>query len=341
MSTNQIKAALGFLVTGLLFWLLFRNMDIILFFEYLAESDLSYVAVGMVLYLSSFIVRGLRWRVLLGHLKAIPLPESMRLVIAGYAINNVLPTRIGEFTRAYLAGNRNGISRTAALASIFVERVFDGLTVFLILAMLLFTYPFPGWVRNLAELAGLIFISLFLFVLFSSFSDLPIRLIRTVSGRLPKWMAMPLGLLEKFMRGTRAIESLKQLAVVLLLSFAVWSIEIGVYALVVRAFGIQMPWMAYLLMLVTVNMGMLIPSTPAGLGVFQFAVVKSLEIFSIVTTLGMAIAVVLHMAQIVPVTIVGILWLWRNHISLAALERERISEKEENGGADRDRTGDL
>ncbi|HSA34122.1 MAG TPA: lysylphosphatidylglycerol synthase transmembrane domain-containing protein [bacterium] len=325
-ASNNIKALLGLVVTVILFWLLFRQVDVLLFLRYLAESRWSYVLAGVVLYLFSFIVRGLRWRVLLGHLKKVPLPEAIRLVMAGYAVNNVLPGRIGEFTRAYLAGNRNGISRTAAFASIFVERVFDGLTVFLILAALLFTYPFPGWVRVLAETAGILFVSLFLFVLFSSFSDLPVRFIRAMSERVPRWLALPLGLLEKFMRGTRAIESLGQLAMVLLLSFAVWSVELGVYVLIVKAFGVQMPVIAYLLMLVTVNMGMLIPSTPGGLGVFQFAVVKSLEIFAVMTTLGMAVALVLHMAQIVPVTIIGIIWLWRNHVSIASLEREKKDE---------------
>ncbi|HOW51875.1 MAG TPA: lysylphosphatidylglycerol synthase transmembrane domain-containing protein [bacterium] len=321
--TNYIKALIGLIVTIVLFWLLFRQIDLVLFLRYLADSNLFYVAAGMALYLFSFIVRGLRWRALLGHLKKISLIESIRLVMAGYAVNNVLPSRIGEFTRAYLAGSRNGISRTAAFASIFVERIFDGLTVFLILAALLFTYPFPGWVRNLAELAGIIFVSLFLFVLLSSFSDLPIRIVRAVSGRVPQWLAMPFDLLEKFLHGTRAIESLGQLATVLILSFAVWTIEIGVYVLIVKAFGLDIPWIAYLLMLVTVNMGMLIPSTPGGLGVFQFAVVKSLEIFAIVTTLGMAVSLVLHMAQIVPVTIIGLIWLWRNHISIATLEKEK------------------
>ncbi len=325
--TNYIKALIGLIVTIVLFWLLFRQIDLVLFVRYLADSNLLYVAAGMALYLSSFIIRGLRWRALLGHLKKISLVESIRLVAAGYAVNNVLPGRIGEFTRAYLAGSRNGISRTAAFASIFVERIFDGLTVFLILAVLLFTYPFPGWVRNLAELAGLIFVSLFVFVLFSSFSDLPVRIVRAVSGRVPKWLAMPFDLLEKFLHGTRAIESLSQLATVLFLSFVVWSIEIGVYVLIVKAFGLHIPWIAYLLMLVTVNMGMLIPSTPGGLGVFQFAVVKSLEIFAIVTTLGMAVSLVLHMAQIVPVTIIGLVWLWRNHVTLAALEKEKSPEK--------------
>jgi hypothetical protein len=324
---NRIKAILGFIVTVVLFWLLFRKIDLILFFDYLIKSNLLYVLAGMLLYLSSFIVRGMRWRALLGHLKKISLAESIRLVMAGYAVNNVLPSRIGEFTRAYLAGSRNGISRTAAFASIFVERIFDGLTIFLILAALLFAYPFPGWVRNLAELAGLIFVSLFVFVLFSSFSDLPVRLIHAISERTPKWLTLPLQLAEKFLRGTRAIESLGQLATVLFLSFVVWTIEIGVYVLVVKAFGLHIPTIAYLLMLVTVNMGMLIPSTPGGLGVFQYAVVKSLEIFSIVTTLGMAVSLVLHMAQIVPVTIIGLVWLWRNHVSLATLEKEKSPEK--------------
>lgn len=96
-----------------------------------------------------------------------------------------------------------------------------------------------------------------------------------------------------------------------------------VYVLLIKAFGVHVPLVAYFLMLVTVNMGMLIPSTPAGLGIFQYAIVKSLEIFSVVTTMGMAIALVLHMVQIVPVTIIGLSWIYFNHISIAKIEKEK------------------
>lgn len=190
----NIKAGLGILVTLILFYLLFRDIDLLLLFEYFKQGNIFYILLGIPVYLFSFIFRGLRWQLLLGNLRKISLGETIRLTMAGYAVNNVLPSRIGEFTRAYLAGVRNNVSRTSALATIFVERIFDGLTITAILSLLLFLYQFPGWVKSLSELAGMIFISLFILILLSSFSSIPIKVVTKLKSISPDFIRPVLSL---------------------------------------------------------------------------------------------------------------------------------------------------
>ncbi len=319
----NIKAFLGFAVTAILFYFLLKDMDLHLFWDYIKKGNLLLILSGATLYLSSFFLRGLRWKILLKHIKTVALSETIKLTAAGYAVNNVLPSRLGEFTRSYLAGKRNGFSRTSALASIFVERVFDGLTIVAILATILFIYPFPGWVKNLSEVGSMIFGGLFMLIVFSSFSTLPIKILEKIEKKSPKFMNPIFSLGEKFLNGAASIASFSRFIEVFLLSFAIWGMEVVVYAAIVNAFQIEIPVIAYFLMLVTVNMGMLIPSTPGGLGIFQFAVVKSLEIFAITSTAGMAVAIVLHMIQIIPVTIIGLSWLYINHISLKNIKQDK------------------
>ena len=115
--------------------------------------------------LFSFIFRGIRWRILLQNLsKNHSILECIQLTFVGYAINNVFPARAGEISRAYLVGKGNGISKTSSLATIFVERIFDGLTIVVILAILLFINPFPGWVKTLSYIGGALFSILFFLV---------------------------------------------------------------------------------------------------------------------------------------------------------------------------------
>lgn len=320
---RNLKIISGFLITIILFIFLLRDLDFELFFKYVFEGKISLIILGIIIYLSSFIVRGLRWKILLKHLKDFELRELTMLTVAGYAVNNIFPVRIGEFTRAWITGKRNNVSRTSALASIFVERIFDGLTIALILSITLFFYPFPGNVKTLALMASVLFGLLFIFVLLGTFSDKPLRIIMYLRKKLPSFTSFIFDVAEKFLKGASSLDSSKQIISVTLLSISVWVLELSVYILVSKAFGIDVPFAGYLFMLCAANLGMLAAPTPGGLGVFQAAIIYALKSFSILYEKRMAVAIVLHMSHIIPVTIIGLLWLYKNHISISSGQNEK------------------
>lgn len=323
MPMKNLKVLAGFLITIILFVFLLRDLDFELFFKYVLEGEIWLISIGVVVYISSFVVRGLRWKILLKHLKDFELPELTMLTVSGYAVNNIFPVRIGEFTRAWITGNRNGVSRTSVLASIFVERIFDGLTIALILSVTLFFYPFPGNVKTLAYMASALFGLLFMFVLLGTFSDKPLRLIVFMRQKLPKFASFFFDVAEKFLKGASSLDSPRQILVVTLLSITVWVFELSVYILISNAFHIDIPLAGYLFMLCAANLGMLAAPTPGGLGVFQAAIVYALKSFSILYEKRMAVAVVLHMSQIIPITVIGLIWLYKNHISISSVQNDK------------------
>ena len=76
------------------------------------------------------------------------------MLMMGFATNNLLPGRLGEFWRAYLLGRKRNVRKTFALASVVVERVFDGLTLIALLALVSMTIQLPGWGRQIELLAA-------------------------------------------------------------------------------------------------------------------------------------------------------------------------------------------
>ena len=108
----------------------------------LQEGDKLLILCGVLVYLSAFAVRALRWKVLLKHIGTFKIRELAPVIVAGYAVNNVLPVRIGEIVRAAIAGKMFKISIPATFASVFVERIFDGLTIALILSVTIFSILF-------------------------------------------------------------------------------------------------------------------------------------------------------------------------------------------------------
>ena len=144
------KFRLGIGISLLLLVLFLATVDLGRMWDALKDADYRYVAPGIAMYLVSVLFRTLRWRVLLRHMKPVPVRRLYPVVVVGYMANNLLPMRIGELVRSYYVGEREGISKTAALATIFVERVLDALTLLLFVSGIALFVPLGG----LAEAFG-------------------------------------------------------------------------------------------------------------------------------------------------------------------------------------------
>ena len=315
---KNLKIAISFIIVAVLFFLLFRKLDFELFEKYLAEGNKLLILCGVLVYLLAFFVRAARWKVLLKHIGDFKVPELTPVIVAGYAVNNVLPVRIGEIVRAAIAGKLFKISIPATFASVFVERIFDGLTIALILSVTIFFYPFQENMKMLAWGASLFFALLFLFALVSAFSPKPLGFVRFIRSKAPEF-SMPLfDFAEKFLRGAASLDSWQKIFATFFLSLGVWAFELAVYLLISAAFGVRIPFVGCLVMLCAANLGMLAAPTPAGLGVFQGAIVFALESFNVPYEQRMAVALILHAAQIVPTTVIGFIWIWVKNLSVGA-----------------------
>lgn len=324
LSKKNLKIVISFLIVALLFYFLFRNIDTELFLKYLSLGSKPLIAAGVAVYLLAFFVRAARWKVLLRHIGNFKVPELAPVIVAGYAVNNVLPVRIGEIVRAAIAGKMFRISIPSAFASVFVERVFDGLTIALILSVTLFFYPFQDNMKILALAASLLFALLFVFALAAAFSSKPLEFVMFIRSKAPEF-SMPLfDFAEKFLKGAASLDSWQKIVATFVLSMCVWACELLVYLLIVKAFGVEIPFVGCLVMLCAANLGMLAAPTPAGLGVFQGAIVFALESFNVPYEQRMAVAVILHAAQIVPTTVLGFIWLWVKNLKIGGIDSKSL-----------------
>ena len=121
----------------------------------LSEAEYAYVVPAATMYLVSLFFRSLRWRLLLMHMKRVPVGRLYPVVVVGYMANNLLPMRMGELVRTHFVGEREGVSKTAALMTIFVERTFDALTLLLFIAATALFVPLGGLAQGFEERAGL------------------------------------------------------------------------------------------------------------------------------------------------------------------------------------------
>lgn len=324
-STIRTTAALA--ISALCLFLAVRSIHLDEFLAAFAALNPWALFPALGCYFVSFGFRSLRWRFMLQGAGGLTARRLFPYLVIGYMANNLLPARLGEFVRAYVTGTRESLSRSSVFASIVIERFFDGLTIVMILLVLFFIEGVDRpWLRTMAWLSsalfagGLLAMSLLLWRRAAA-----LALARKLLALLPaRWGELALHILERFTDGLAFLRAPKALLAAFLLSFLVWACELGVYLVYLNAFGLSAPPEAALLTLVVVNLSSLIPSSPAFIGVFQYACQKSLEIFGIGASSALAFSVAVHATQILPTTLLGLFFLSTFGLSMRQLRRAKL-----------------
>ncbi len=286
-----------------------------------AAFDALFLIPAVLIYGASFIFRAIRWQIFLREIKAIPFPLIFEVTILGWAANNLLPARLGEIVRAYAMGTKARISRSASLASILVERVFDGLILIFFLFVLLIYIDFPDWVNTLAWAGILLFGGIFVILaLLHKHGDtagrLISRIIRKVSERIDVFIV---SFIKKFSSGLSILANPAEQLVILILTVIVWIFETASYFFVLRGFHMEVPLEGIVFALVVINMGILIPSSPGYVGTFQFFAILALGVFKVSPGNALSFAIILHAVQYIPVTAAGLIIMHRLGFSLKDL----------------------
>ncbi|MCE2405293.1 MAG: flippase-like domain-containing protein [Dehalococcoidia bacterium] len=301
----------------------------------------SYFVPAVLCYFLSLAVRSLRWRFLLLHLKPVSVPRLYPVVAIGYMANNMLPVRLGELVRAHFLGEREHLRKASVFSTIAVERVLDGLTLLLFVAVVWPFLPWTGVLRSdegdlkTAWLVGSIavaavFVAAFLSVcLLASSPRLSGGLVRVVPALVP---AAVRGRVEELLRllldGLGGLRSPGALLAIILLSGPVWLVEGVVYYIMALSFGLDQPFQVVLLVTATSNLATAIPSGIGGIGPFELVAKSTLVAFGVGAEAAAAYAFSVHILALwLPVNVLGLLFLWRENVSLAQVARTAPLER--------------
>ena len=314
-------------VSALFLYLAFRKVDWGKMAGAFVGVNYPLVLLGACVGLCGFVIRAFGWKHLLAPVGRLSGWRLFSPVAIGYMANNLLPARLGEFARAYVVGKRENVSKSAALATILIERIFDGLTLLLILAVVSVFFPCPGWVRHggLLVAAGFVGVSLSLAVVAIK---LPwgLRLLDATLGRFrPEMAARMKSRLENFVVGLDIKNHWRDALIALACTLFRWAFEACIYLSVVYAMGLPVPVHGVLFVMVVVNIACLVPQAPGYAGSVQFACIQSLAVFKIpeiTESVAAAYSILVHAAFFFPITITGIACLIVSRLRFADLREE-------------------
>jgi len=251
----------------------------------------------------------------------------------GVALNAALPLRIGELARAYLVGELEERSKASALMTIIVEKTLEAIMLLISVALLLAVISLPPWLGH-SELAAAVLL-------------VPLSIALLLIARNREWVTNWLnglsvvirpslikGLIQKVIVALEGVDSLgswKVLAGSLGLSVAIWAVAASTNWLVLASMDIVAPWWSPLLLLVVLQVGAAIPSSPGRVGVFHYLGYLTLTTIGVEGGTALAYAVVLHLVVFLPIMVLGGLFAWRAGYQLFRLagQEARLKRGEE------------
>ncbi|MBA3336890.1 MAG: flippase-like domain-containing protein [Chloroflexia bacterium] len=314
---------LGFAVSAFFLVVAFRGQDFGQIRDALSGVNYAFLPLALAFYFAGVWIRAVRWSVLLRPIVRLSARQIFPIVVVGFMANNVLPLRTGELVRSYALSSRHGVRKTSVLATIAVERLFDGLILlgFMLAATTVIT--FTSELRHLALVAFVLFaavlIGLFALTLSGNLLD---KLVQLVVGPLPAHIADRVErLAESFLSGLGVLKRSTDLAKVAGTSLLAWLLEASMYWILARGFEGQIREAvgvgATLLTTGVANLATLIPSSPGYIGQFEYGVKLVVNgALGVPSNEALAYAILVHAALYFPITIWGIAEWFRQHLSL-------------------------
>jgi len=323
------KFIIGLLVSLVFLYLAFRKVDYSQLWEALKGANYWYIFPTIALVLLSMWMRAYRWRFMINPIKKVNLGRLFSSVMIGFMANNVLPARLGEFVRAYSLGKTESISKSATFATIVIERVFDGFSLLFILWVTLLVSPFPDWVKKASNLFLLMnLLALAFLVLIEVKRESTLKLFNFIFRLLPASLSSKAKeILEKFIGGLKVFRDIPSLIWILVWSVFIWTVVGIANYFIFLVFDLHPPLQASFILLVIASLVVMLPSSPGFVGTFHYACVISLGLFGFKENVSSPFSLVLHASQYVPVTLLGLYYLRREHLSLKTLKSDSMRKE--------------
>ena len=219
------------------------------------------------------------WRALLAPTHRLSVLRLYRYTVAASALSCLVPARAGEALRVWLLRRRDGVPLARGATVAVTEKVLDALAMLVLMAPLPWLLPdLPRWVlRSILGLSGLGLVALG-------------GLAWVVHWARPGLRQPPGALLRA---GGFLVAS--------------WLTDLGVVSLSLHAVGLHLPWPAGLLILLTLNLAIAVPSTPAQVGAFELGAMAALRLLDVADAPALAFALFYHLIQVVPLLVLALL----------------------------------
>jgi uncharacterized membrane protein YbhN (UPF0104 family) len=223
--------------------------------------------------------------------------DAYGLTTVGYMGNNVLPARSGDLMRALLLVPVARAGKRSAVGTVVAERVLDVVALGLMFVAIAY-----GVLRGV-PVPGALFV-----VLGVGAAALAVLVVAWFAFRRRELLRRGREFVRPLASASRDLMSLHG-AALLLLSFAIWTLEAAVYLAVARAVGLDMGPLDAVYVVAFTNLFAMVPAAPGYLGTFDAAVIFAVKSIGNPGYLVVTYLLLLRFVLFVPITVVGLVVL--------------------------------
>lgn len=279
-----------------------------------------------------FPLRARRWRPILDPIAPdLPFGVLWRPTAIGFMITNLVPARAGELARAFaITRETSRVSFAVAIASIAVDRLFDGLVVLAMLvgAILVPTFPRGALIAGHSAArwagAGVAVMAALMIVLYAIvfFPGWLIRFFEVIVRRVaPSLEARGREALHAFAAGLSVLRSPRRFIAILGWAIAFWLTNALSFWLGFRAMDLALPFSVAVFLQGVIALGVAVPSSPGFFGVFEVGAILGLGVYGVSRSAAVSWAIGEHVVSFIPITLIGAWYFARMGMHLRDIRR--------------------
>jgi glycosyltransferase 2 family protein len=238
-------------------------------------------------------------------------------------VNSIAPARLGDLLRAYLMGEQQRHSKAYVLGTVVVEKLLDTFFLLVSVALLLPQMVFPDWAAEPSLITAVILAGLILAGGLVLWKRAPVlRWLERLGGVLPVRMrAWALRQTAHLADSLECLRGPRRLALILAGSAVVWGLGVLTNLLVFWAMRLNVSAWAAVFLLVVLQVGVAVPSSPGRIGVFHYLTLLALSVFGVAQETALGVGLLLHLAVYVPVFAFGVWGIWSEKLTWGGLLR--------------------
>ncbi len=328
----KYKRIAGIVIAAVLLFLSFHDLDREIIGNILSEANYWMLIPATIAAFAINVFKALRWRIIIDPVKTISVRNMLSIFSVGQMVNVSLPVLTGQAARILLVAKRADLPKTYCATTVLLEVLFDGISLLILMAASSTVVVFPGWLANSGLLAGAVLAVLLTLFLLIVHNRRKIRVFgrRRVKVRYPRLFEKIRHVSRSFADALDMLKSTRHTLLTAIFSLCLWASHALVVIFLIKSLGIAIPLVGAIVILVLNSVLLMFPITPGNLGTFQIACVFSMTtLFNVPKENAVSFSIVLHLLDLVPIFIGGLLFLYLDHMRFAELREEALGESED------------
>lgn len=333
---KKLLIVFGILVAAFFLYLFVQKIEWVKVVAAIRQANYWWLLPNIVMIFASMALRAWRWGVMVNPLKRCSFRGLYAATMIGFMASNILPARLGELARPLSLGKIEDVSRSAAMATTLVERVFDLLTLLALFTVIILFKEFPASVAEdlqHLEAAGWAFlavtlVAVFVLTMLKLRTDFTLRILnKPLKIFPPRIQEVGSDILAKFASGLQVLSDPKSVAIISAQSALLWVIMALSNYFIFLAFDMSyLPIDASFVVLAVVSVGIMLPNAPGFIGPYQYLTVLSLSLYNVPADNAAACSIVMWATQYFTITLAGLYHLKKEHLSLREVENQPVTD---------------